>query len=304
MAPRATFRGYLRLSLVSVPVKGFTAAVSGGDVRLNQLHEECNSRIQYQKVCPTHGQLKSDDIVSGYEYTKGQYVVVDPSETQKLRKQNDKTVNIEGFIAPDAIEPRFYSSRTYYFLPDGGPGQKPYQLLHTAMRDEGLYAVGKAILSGKEQMVLIRPIEDLIGMTVLTYHQKIKDVADFTGELEESEITEAETNLTRTLVEASTLSEFDFSEYRDSYNDELRQIIDAKIDGEEIVAAPDVEEPKVINLMDALKASVESAHSNVTKKRSTKKTVKKTAKKKAKVQTKMAPSAKGAKVAKKKKKSG
>lgn len=300
MAPRATFRGYLRLSLVSVPVKGFTAAVSGGDIRLNQLHAECNSRVQYQKICPTHGPLKSDEIVSGYEYNKGQYVVIDPEETQKLRKQNDKTVNIEGFIDPDAIEPRFYTSRTYYFLPDGTPGQKPYQLLHTAMEEQGLYALGRAILSGKEQMVLIRPIEELIGMTVLTYHQKIKAVEDFTEELEAGEVSEAELNLTRTLIDASMLEDFDYAEYRDNYNDQLNQIIEAKIEGQEIVAAPDVEEPKVINLMDALKASVENAHSNAKKKRP----AKKSAKKKTSVKTKMAPSAKGAKVAKKKKKSG
>ncbi|MEM7260549.1 MAG: Ku protein [Planctomycetota bacterium] len=284
MAPRPTFKGFLRLSLVSVPVRGFTANNSSSDIRLNQLHEECGSHVKYQKVCPTHGELSSDDIVSGYEYTKGEYVVIDPSEVSKLRKTSEKAVDIVGFISPDQVDPRYYSGRTYYFLPDGPAGKKPYALLHDVMADDGLFALGTAILSGRQQMVLIRPIDDLIAMSILTYAAKIKETEQFEDELEEVEISDDEMALTRTLVAASTMTDLDYAAYKDEYTEQLQQIIDAKIEGQEIVAAPDPEEPKVINLMDALKASVESAAgATVRKSKPAKKSAKKSSKKKAKM---------------------
>ena len=301
MAPRATFKGYLRLSLVSVPVKAFTAAVSGGDVRLNQLHRDCNSRVKYQKVCPQHGELKSDQIVSGYEYTKDQYVVIEPEEIQAFRKKNEKAVDISGFIKPERIDARYFSGRTYYLLPDGPAGGKPYQLLHKAMVDDGLWAMATAILSGREQLVVIRPVEDLLGMTLLTYSHKIKKLDEFVQELPESEISDAEMELTRTLIGASMIEDFDIEDHDDEYNSQMTGLIQAKVDGQEIVAAPDPEEPKVINLMEALKASVASV-SGAAAAAPKKNSASKAAKKSSPVKTKMAPSAMSA--AKRKKKSG
>ncbi len=302
MAPRATFKGFLRLSLVSVPVKAFTATQTGGEIRLNQLHKECNNRIQYQKVCPMHGPVQTSEIVSGYEYAKDQYVKIDPAEVQKLRKQSDKTVNIEGFVSPDEVEPRFYSGRTYYFLPDGSPGQKPYQLLYQAMVDDELFAIGKAVLSGREHVVVIRPIDGVLGMNLLTYASKVKPVHEFSSEIEETEVTEAEVNLTKTLIQASLLNNFDIEAYKDEYSEQLNQIIEAKIAGEEVVAVPDQEEPKVINLMEALKASVESLTQEGESEPAPAK--KKASKRKSK--TKRAPSAKTSKkkTAKKKRQTG
>ncbi len=119
MAPRTSWKGYLKLSLVSVPVKAFTANNTAEAIRLNQLHKGCNSRVKYQKVCPEHGELAATDIVSGYEYVKDQYVVIDPQELSLLRPESDKSVQIDGFISPSAIDPIYYSGKTYYLLPDG-----------------------------------------------------------------------------------------------------------------------------------------------------------------------------------------
>src|SRR3954462_2533912 len=102
MAARSTWKGYLKLSLVSVPVKAYTAASSGGEIRLNQLHNSCHSRINYKKTCPIHGEIPNDEIVSGYEYSKDQYVIIDTDELDKLRSEDDKAVKIEAFIKPDA----------------------------------------------------------------------------------------------------------------------------------------------------------------------------------------------------------
>jgi DNA end-binding protein Ku len=299
MPPRSSFKGFLRLSLVSVPVKGFTATQTSKEIRLNQLHSECNSRVKYQKICPTHGELSSDDIVSGYEYAKDQYVIIDPDEIAKIRKESDKSVDIRGFVAGDAVDPMYFSGRTYYLVPDGPAGHKPYQLLHDAMKTQELYAIGSAILSGRQQMVVVRPVDDLLGMSVLIYHQKLKQASEFESELKTSKVTKEEIALTKTLIDASLLKEFDFSEFEDPYVSEMTELIELKVDGQEIVAAPEPEEPKIINLMDALKASVENARAggDAPKKKTA---AKKAAVAKAKVKTKMAPSAK-AKVTRKKK---
>src|SRR6476619_5443830 len=114
--PRSSWKGYLKLSLVSVPVKGYTANVASAEIRLNQLHAECHSRIKYQKVCPIHGEVPADQIVSGYEFAKDQYVVVDADEIEKLRTPAEKSVNIQAFVPHDAIEPTYYTGRTYYLV--------------------------------------------------------------------------------------------------------------------------------------------------------------------------------------------
>ena len=288
--PRVTFKGFLRLSLVSVPVKAFTASQSASEIRLNQLHKDCHTRIKYQKVCPTHGEVGNDEIVTGFEHAKDQYVIVDTDEVAKIRKESDKALEVRGFVPQNTIEPMYFSGRTYFILPDGPVGQKPYQLLRDGMEQNGLCAIATAILSGREQVVVIRPVDGVLGMTVLMYQETLRQAGEFTDELKDAKITKEEKALTQTLIDASRIEQFDLGEYRDQYVDQLRAIIDAKIAGEEIVAAPEPEEPKIINLMDALKASVENARATAAKPEPAAQ----------KVAPKMAPSAKS-KTARKKK---
>src|SRR5947209_10118203 len=130
MAARSSWKGFLKLNLVTVPVKAYTATSSGGgDIHLNQLHSVCHSRIQYKKTCPIHGEIPKEEIVSGYEYTKGQYVVIDTDELNKLRTEDDKAISIATFVGPTAIDPVYYTGKTYYLVPDGPVGQRPYALL-------------------------------------------------------------------------------------------------------------------------------------------------------------------------------
>src|SRR5262249_44438723 len=150
MAARSSWKGFLKLSLVSVPVKAYTATASGGEIHLNQLHAECHSRIQYKKVCPIHGEVKGDEIVSGYEYSKGQYVIVDPDELNKLRTEDEKAIKIDTFVAPGTLDPVYYSGKGYYLVPDGPVGEKPYALLHQAMVEENRHAVAQIVLHGRE----------------------------------------------------------------------------------------------------------------------------------------------------------
>lgn len=259
MPVRSTFKGFLRLSLVTVPVRAATATISEETIQLNQLHDECHSRVKYAKMCPIHGELSNEEIVKGYQYAKDQYVIIDNDELAKLRHESDKAIEIRGFVKAEEVDPMYFSGRTYYLLPDGPVGQKPYQLLATAMEERGLYALATAILTGREQLLVVRPVDGVIAMSVLTYYSKLKTPAEFEDELAPAAMTPEERSLTDMLIDASTISEFDLAAYEDQYTVTLKSLIDAKVEGKEIVAVPEPEEPKVINLMEALKASVESA---------------------------------------------
>ena len=260
MAPRSSWKGFLQLSLVSVPVRAFTAHETAAEIRLNQLHRDCHSRVRYKRVCPEHGELTSDEIVSGHEYAKGQYVVIDGEEIAKIRKQSDRAVNMAGFVKSEDLSSIYLAGRTYYLLPDGVAGQHPYALLRDGMKEAGVVGIAQIVLSGREQLVALRPVEDLLTMSVLHYAKKIKGMELFAEELaEELETTVEERKLTSTLIEASVLPDFDIASFEDDYIENLGKLIQMKIDGQEIVEAPDREEPKIINLMEALKRSVSEA---------------------------------------------
>lgn len=257
MAARSSWKGFLKLSLVSVPVKAYTATASdGGEIHLNQLHKDCNNRIQYKKSCPVHGEVVSDGIVSGYEFSKGQYVIVDTDELDKLRTEDDKAVKIDAFIAPDAVDPVYYSGKTYYLVPDGPVGQKPYAVLQQSMVDEKRFGIAQVVLHGREQLVILRPIGRLLAMTILSFEHQVKKPTAFDDEVPKVEMSKEEMGLAKALVGAATVKKFDLARYKDVYTEKLTKLIEAKVAGQEIVAPPAHEEAQVINLMDALRQSV------------------------------------------------
>ena len=260
MAPRSSWKGYLRFSLVSVPVQAFNAAVSGGgDIHLHQLHAECHNRIRYKKVCPVHGEVSNDEIVMGYEYAKGQYVIVDDSEVDKLRAAADRAINIDTFVSPDAIDPVYFDGRSYYLLPDGPMGTKPYAVLLQALAHERQWAVGQAVFFGCEQLVLVRPLAGVLCLEMLHYSAQVRSIESVAGELSLPTVKKEELRLASKLIEASARAGFDFAQYVDQYTNRLKELIDAKVEGKEIVAPPQEDETPVINLMDALRKSVAQA---------------------------------------------
>lgn len=259
MVARATWKGFIRLSLVSVPVRAFTAHDSGSEIRLNQLHSGCNARVKYSKQCPEHGELAANDIVSGYEYAKDQYVVIDPDELARMRQQSDKAIGITGFIAPDTIDSIYQAGKTYYLLPDGIAGNKPYALLRDGMKENGVVAFTQVVFSGREQLAVLRPVDDLLVLSVLQYAAQVKGIDEFVSEVPREKLSKEELGLVRTLIDATRMPEFKLEDYRDRYVDRMKELIRLKIDGKEVVAAPEVEEPKIVNLMEALKRSVAEA---------------------------------------------
>ena len=257
MPARSSWKGFLKLSLVSVPVKAYTATASGGgEVRLNQLHAECHSRINYKKTCPIHGEIPNDQIVSGFEYSKGQYVIVDPEEVEKLRTPDEKAINIDAFVPPGTVDQTYFSGKSYYLIPDGPVGQKPYALLVQGMEEMKRHAVAQVVMHGRDQLVLIRPMEGLLNMAILNYDNQVTKPAAFEEEAPKAKAEPDELKLAKTLIEASSPKQFDFSKYKDHYTDKLTQLIEKKVAGEEVVAPPVHEHAPIINLMDALKESL------------------------------------------------
>ncbi|MCB9880792.1 MAG: Ku protein [Planctomycetes bacterium] len=257
MPPRSSWKGFLKLSLVSVPVKAYSASSTSGEIRLNQLHKDTMQRIRYLKVVNGSSEpVPSDDIVSGYEYAKGQYVVIDPQELDKLRTESDRSITIDGFVAEDTIDPIYLSGKSYYLVPDGPVGQKPYLLMQRVLEEQKLVGIAKVVLSGREQLVMLRPIGPLLCFEVLNQESKIKSVDSFRDEVESLDLSDQELELTRTLVDATKLEEFDYSVYEDDYVTKLSELIRLKVEGQEIVQIQDVAAPQVLNFMEALKQSV------------------------------------------------
>jgi len=259
MAAHASWKGFLKLSLVSVPVKAYTATATSNDITLHQLHAKTHTRIQYKKFAPEVGEVSPEEIVKGYEYAKGQYVIIDEDELDKLRTESDKSVRIDGFIKPEELSNVYMAGRTYYLTPDGPVGQKPYSLLMKSMDTNGVCAVAEVVISQREQVVLLRPVEGILAMTVLIRKDEVKSASSFKDEIAQTELSEAEMSLTDTLIKASMIKSFDYGKYKDVYKEKLTKLIQMKIEGKEVVQVRDPEEPKIINLMEALKRSVAEA---------------------------------------------
>jgi DNA end-binding protein Ku len=257
MAARPSWKGYLRLSLVSVPVAAYTAATPGkGEVHLNQLHDACHSRIRYRKFCPVHGEVPNDEIVYGYEYSKDQYVVLDPGERESFRKQAERAMTIDRFVPLDSIDAFSFSGRNYYLLPEGASADKPYRVLCEAMQDEKRGALGQLVISGREELALVRPVEGVLTMSLLNYASQVKPLADFVEEVGEGKVSADELRLARTLIQQTSSNETGLEQYEDTYTQKFKEAIEAKVAGREVVTGAVEEDLPVVNLMDALRKSL------------------------------------------------
>ena len=258
---RPSWTGSIRLSLVTVPVKGFTALEAEGErISLNQLHEECHSRIRYKKTCPVHGEVPNDEIVMGYEYGPDQYAIIDPIEINKLRSERDRAVNIDRFVPPDSLDSIYYSGQTYYLLPDGKQAPKPYAVLQKAMADEKVIGIAQVVISNREQLVALKPVANLLTLSVLHYHSAIRPASAFDKDLPDIEVSKTEVKLAKTLIDMTKASDAGLEDYRNVYNERLSALVQAKISGKKVATVSSEEGgPPVINLMDALKASLKQS---------------------------------------------
>jgi DNA end-binding protein Ku len=229
---RPSWSGFLRFNLISVPVKGYNAAAAGGGkIGFHLLHATCHSRIRYKKVCPVHGAVAEDEIVSGYEASKGRYVTVGKEERAGLREDDEKTIEVDTFVRPDAIDPVYLSGRSYYLVPDGKVARKSYAVLLDAMATGGRHAVARVVFAGRAQVAVVRPCGAVLAMSLLSYASQVKKPEDFADEVGDAAVSAAERKLAETLIAAATAEAFDLGAYKDEYSAKLARLVAGKTRG-------------------------------------------------------------------------
>lgn len=246
-------KSVITFGMVAIPIAMFTAT-QDNDIRFNQLHKEDHSRIRYKKTCGHCGkEIKSPDIVKGYEYDDDKYVVITEEEIEKIKTEKEKSIQILHFAQLNQISPVYYE-KTYQAAPEAG-GEKAFELLRSSLMAEQKIAIGKTVVGTKDTLMAIIPREDGILISTMFYADEVKALQ---RQYTKPDVNEQELNLAKLLINSMD-TPFDPSKYKDEYQARLRELIEAKIAGQEIVAAEPVSEGKVIDLMEALKASVEKA---------------------------------------------
>lgn len=267
MSGRPSWSGFLRFNLISVPVQGYNAAApGGGKIGFHLLHAKCHERIRYKKVCPIHGEVSNDEIVSGYEVSKGKYVTVEKEERNAAKIEDEKTIRIDAFIHPDAIDPIFFSGRTYYLLPDGKVGEEPYAVLCDAMHEQARFAVARVVFAGRAEVAMIHPTGHVLAMTLLAYESELKKPSMFEEQVPHAGVPAEERKLAQSLISAATEETFDLGHYKDEYTSNLAKLVGSKAKRQKIVdTGEEKRPPAVINLMDALRKSLESTRKGARK---------------------------------------
>ena len=255
MPPHSMGSGTISFGLVSIPVKMYTSASSGG-VSFNQLHAKCGSRIKQQIFCPVcNVVVERADLVKGYEFAKDQYVRFTEEELKTLEQENSKLIEIEEFVPLDKVDP-IYFEKTYYLGPDEG-GDKAYRLLADAMNRTNRVALAKFVMRGKESLVLIRPSQGGLMLHGMYFGDEVRDFGEV-DKGESSKIKAGELDLAARLIDELTNDKFEPQKYHDEYRGRVIEIVNMKVEGREVTTvAPQAQRAQVIDLMDALKQSLE-----------------------------------------------
>lgn len=248
------WRGHLTFGLVSLPVKLYTAARSE-NISFNQLHKTDHSRVKQVLYCQAEDRpIERSDIVKGYEYEKGRYVVIDDEDIRKVAPKTAKVMEILEFVKAADVDPVYYES-SYYMAPDDA-GEKPYALLFDALRRTGYVGVAKMTMHNREHIVILRPGPRGILLHTMYYAHEIRTVEEFRTDV--GLVKDKEVELATGLIQALA-ADFEPEKYRDTYRDRLLEMIEAKKAGQEIVETPQPQPAKVIDILDALKKSLDAA---------------------------------------------
>jgi DNA end-binding protein Ku len=255
---RTIWNGSINFGLVNIPI-GLAVAQQRKDIAFRTLHRECGTPIKQKRWCPVHERdVEADELVKGWEFAKGQFVMVEDSDFEAVALQRSQSVDIDRFVSLDDVDP-LYFDRTYYLSPaDADAQRRPYVLLLRAMQEANVAAIGKFVLWGKENLCLIRPLGDALALETLFFAEDIRPRAEIDDAVGETEISDPELDMARQLV-ASLVGEFVPEEFENVYRGELRAMLEAKLEGREITLPEPAPEAPVIDLMDALKQSVAQA---------------------------------------------
>lgn len=245
-------KGAISFGLVHIPVELFTAT-EDNDIRFNQLSKKNMSRIRYAKTDDQGEPVTNDDIVKGYQYEKDQYVVVTDEDFEKIKTDKDRSIRIALFTEQCTLSPAYYH-KSYYVLPQKG-GEKAYGLLRAAMRHSGKVAIGQSVMGSKETLLMLMATDDALLLVTLFYEEEIKALPK---PMPQPELSDEEMTMAEQLIAAMS-KEFKPADYKDAYQEKLRALIEAKLEGKDISMPAQHNTAQVINLMDALKASLEQA---------------------------------------------
>ena len=254
--PRAFASGQIAFGLVSIPVKLFSATEASEKISFNMLHKDCGSRIQQQLFCPKDERtIDRSEVVKGYEFSRGQYVLFNEDELKALEEKSTQMIEISEFLPKEAIDP-IYFQKANYLAPDKG-GERAYALLSKALQETGRWALAKYAARGKQYLVILRPLGNGMVMQQLFYPNEVRSMEEL--DLGDVIVKEPELRMAVQLAEMGATEEFHPENYRDEVAERTKALIQKKIEGEEITAN-EVEQPRaqVIDLMEALKASLAS----------------------------------------------
>jgi DNA end-binding protein Ku len=255
---RTIWNGSISFGLVSIPI-GLALATQRNDVAFRTLHAECGTPIKQKRWCPTHERdVEADELVKGWEFAKGQFVIVEDSDLEAVALQRSQSIDIVRFVQLTEVDPVFFD-RTYYLAPSSQPAQRrPYVLLLEAMKQTGMAAIGKFVLWGKENLCLIRPVGDSLALETLFYAEDVRSSAEIEEAVRETELQDAELALAEQLI-GGLVGEWTPEDFQNEYRGELRAMLEAKLAGEEITAPEPVAEAPVVDLLEALRRSVADA---------------------------------------------
>lgn len=254
---RAIWKGHIQFSLVTIPIRIYNAIDTAQTIRFNLLSKETHNQVKYEKRDKITGDLlRSEDIVKGYQYEPGQFVIIDDEDFQSVKLKSTKLIEIEGFVDASEVHHTLFDA-PYFAGPDGEVAGKTYSLLCETLKESGKVGVGKVVLRDRESVVLLTPHESGILLYKLRYPDEVRKVVDVPQVPKETAADEDQLKLAKTLVDSMS-KKFKDIKFEDKYNGALRQMIDSKIEGKEVVIAQE-EEPEVVDIMTALKASIDEA---------------------------------------------
>ena len=258
MAPRAYWKGYLKLSLVSCPIALFPATSEREKISFHQINKNTGHRIKYQKIDAESGdQVESADIIKGYQVGKGEYLEIEPEELEAIAIESKRTIDIDEFVPRKEIDELYFNS-PYYIVPDGEVGQQAFAVIREAIRQEGMVAIGKVVFTSREHVIALEARgKGLLGVT-LRYPYEVRKEEEYFDDIPDEKLPKDMLDLAKHIV-ASKAGHFEPARFEDQYEDALKELLKKKQSGQKIEAPREREPSKVVNLMDALRRSVETA---------------------------------------------
>lgn len=254
MKPRCTWSGYLKLSLVTVPVRVYNAVSTAEKVSFNQLHKACHQRIKQKLVCPIHGEVDREDLVKGYEYATDKFVIFNETDLEAMRLETTSTIELVQFVRSEELDPMFLDV-PYYLGPDGPVAEEGFAVLVEALCRTKRIAIGRVVLGGKEKLVALKPLGKGLVFFTLRYANEVRAANLYFEDLRHEPPDATQVALAQKLIESKS-GPLDLASFTDRYQTAVLDLVKAKVEGTEPVIAPRTDVGQVINLMEALRQSV------------------------------------------------